>query len=75
MKYRWHDGFEFTASDAAQVVAKLRADATWPANSVDAYKRELAFRSGEYSGTRVRFTCAEAMVDDLLESGMLERID
>lgn len=74
MKYRWHDGFTFSAADAAQVVAKLRSGATWPACSVEAYKRELAFRSGEYAGTTVRFTCAEAMVDDLIEAGMLERI-
>lgn len=74
MKFRWHDGFEFTATDAAQVVAKLRAGATWPACTVEAYKRELAFRSGEYAGTSVRFACAEAMVEDLIDNGMLERI-
>lgn len=73
MKYRWHDGFTFTAADAPQAIAKLRAGAVWPAGTVDAYKRELAFRSGEWAGRSVRFCSAEAMVADLIANGLLER--
>lgn len=75
MRYEWHDGFTFTAADAPQVIAKLRADATWPDCTVEAYKRSLAFRSGEFAGVEIRFTSAEAMVADLISNGLLRRID
>lgn len=74
MRYRWHDGFEFEAADASQAIAKIRSGATWPATTVCAYKRELAFRSGEFAGRSVRFTSAEAMVADLIEAELLATI-
>lgn len=73
-QYRWHDGFTFDAADASQVIATLRKGATYPEHTFDEYLDRLAFRAGEYSGKPHRNTSAEALVADLIESGMLTRI-
>lgn len=73
-RYRWHDGFEFTAADASQAIAKLRAEARLPEASFDEYKAGLAFRASEYVGVKLRGDTPEALLEDCLKHGLVEVI-
>ena len=69
--YRTNDGAHFSAGSARELMEKLRADSWNPENSLEDYVLATARASALYNGKQHRSDSPEALVEDLLASGLM----